>query len=110
MYIKKNTLTVILCFLGAAVIVAAGAIVKANKGMADVKQIAAYSYQQSFAELAEELDGISDDLQKSIHASSPYQSINLARFAALYSSFLPENKRSSQRIESSIHLAKEGST
>lgn len=78
MYIKKNTMTVILCFLGAAVIVAAGAIVKANKGMTDVKQIAAYSYQQSFAELAEELDGISDDLQKSIHASSPYQSMNLA--------------------------------
>ena len=78
MYIKKNVLTVLLCFMGAAVIVALGAIVKANIGTADIKQIAAYSYQQSFAELAEELDGISNDLQKSMYASSPYQAMNLA--------------------------------
>ena len=78
MYIKKSVLTVMLCFLGAAVIVAAGMIVKANNGTSSIKQIAAYSYQQSFSELAEELDGISNDLQKSMYASSPYQAMNLA--------------------------------
>lgn len=78
MYIKKSVLTVMLCFLGAAVIVAAGMIVKANNGTSSIKQIAVYSYQQSFSELAEELDGISNDLQKSMYASSPYQAMNLA--------------------------------
>ena len=78
MYIKKNVLTVILCFLGAAVIVAVGMIIKENKEASDIMQLKTYSYRQSFAELAEELDGISDDLQKSMYASSPYQAMNLA--------------------------------
>lgn len=78
MYIKKDILTLILCFAIAVAAVAVGAVIKANYNTISIKQTATYTYQQSFAELAEELDAISNDLQKSMYVSSPSHAMTLA--------------------------------
>lgn len=78
MYIKKSTVTIVLCFIVAGALVLGGFIFKANGGLCKMQDSAKYSYQESIANLAEGLANIDYALQKSLAADSPAQTISLS--------------------------------
>lgn len=78
MYIKKSTMTVVVCFAVGAAVVGAGFVLKANSQKCVMENTVKYAYQQSIAEVAEGLANMDYALQKALAVKTPSSAVALS--------------------------------